>query len=249
VRFEDAFYFKTTDARQSPIKGQSKDYSQNELLTVDEIEARSLTGNTIKRIVDVLVSSIALLLLSPLFLAAIILIRLDSPGPAVFRQKRVGRNGREFVLYKLRSMKSGCDAKVHMDYVARLILDNESGKSRNGCFKLEHDVRITRIGRLLRKTSLDELPQLVNVLRGEMSLVGPRPALSYEVDIYKPWYAGRLLAKPGMTGLWQVGGRSEKNFDEMVELDLKYIKSWSLWLDFKILLKTVQVVLKRQGAF
>jgi exopolysaccharide biosynthesis polyprenyl glycosylphosphotransferase len=249
VRYEDVIYFKTTNIRQSALGEDAENYLVRDSLSIDEFEAWNPAEKTVKRGMDILVSLAILIFLVPLFLIVVLLIRLDSPGPAVFRQKRVGRNGREFVLYKFRSMKSGCDANVHRDYVTKLILDKESSNGENGCYKLEHDTRITRIGRVLRKTSLDELPQLVNVLKGEMSLVGPRPALAYEVDIYKPWYAGRLLAKPGMTGLWQVGGRSEKNFDEMVELDLKYIKRWSLWLDVKILLKTVRVVLKRQGAF
>jgi lipopolysaccharide/colanic/teichoic acid biosynthesis glycosyltransferase len=149
-------------------------------------------------------------------------------------------------------MHVGNDAQVHKDYMTKLIRGAEAGNSLrglNGCFKLEEDSRITRAGRFLRKTSIDEFPQIINVLKGDMSLVGPRPALSYEVEIYKPWHANRLLVRPGLTGLWQVGGRSEKNFDEMVELDIRYINNWSIYLDLKILLKTVLVVVRRQGAW
>jgi exopolysaccharide biosynthesis polyprenyl glycosylphosphotransferase len=226
-----------------------KTFQQSEF-QVDEKAMIRVSSNICKRMIDVAVSSIALIVLVPLYLLAALLIKLDSTGPAVFRQKRVGKKGKEFTLYKLRSMRVNSDAQVHKDYMERLIRNGDNGlRGDSGCYKLERDCRITRLGRFLRKTSMDELPQIVNVLKGEMSLVGPRPALPYEVEMYKSWHANRLLIRPGITGLWQVSGRSEKNFDEMVELDIAYIKNWSLLLDLKILLKTVFVVIERQGAW
>lgn len=205
----------------------------------------------LKRMIDVATSIIGLILLSPLFLIVAIMIKLDSSGPVVFAQKRIGKNGREFIFYKFRSMYKDCDHSLHKDYMAKLISSKREDdlKGEAGCFKIEDDPRVTRVGRFLRKSSLDELPQLINVLRGEMSLVGPRPAISYEVDMYEHWHMKRLSVTPGITGLWQVGGRSEKNFQEMVELDIKYIENWSLWLDLEIILKTLWVVFNKQGAW
>lgn len=205
----------------------------------------------VKRVFDVVTSSIALVLLSPVFAFIAIAIKLDSQGPAIFKQPRLGKDGKEFVLYKFRSMKADNDESIHRDYVTKLILgealDNLKGES--GSFKIERDPRVTRIGNLLRKTSLDELPQLLNVVKGEMSLVGPRPPLKYEVENYAPNHVRRLGVMPGITGYWQVNGRNEKTFEEMVELDLFYIDNWSFWLDQKILIKTASAVMNRKGAW
>jgi len=178
--------------------------------------------------------------LFPLLLLIALLIRLDSPGPVLYRQTRVGLNGRRFRFYKFRSMVQGADV---------LKADLSAQNRMNGpVFKMEKDPRVTRVGRLLRKTSLDELPQLFNVLKGDMSLVGPRPNLPEEVAQYKGWQRRRLSMKPGITGLWQVSGRNLIDFNEWMKLDLEYIDSWSLGLDLKILLKTIPTVLRGKGA-
>ncbi len=207
----------------------------------------------LKRAFDSAVTALMLALLWPLIALLALLIRLDSPGPAVYRQERIGENGRPFTMFKFRSMRADADPRVHQAYVTRLIkenlsLEHTSGGNGNGSLKLEQDPRVTRVGRLLRKTSLDELPQLWNVLRGEMSLVGPRPPLPYEVAVYQEWHKRRLEAIPGITGLWQVDGRNRVSFDEMVRLDLQYIERQSLWLDIKILLRTPWAVLTGRGA-
>jgi len=191
-----------------------------------------------------LVAAVALvLLLAPLLLLLALIIKLDSPGPVLFRQPRVGRGRRHFLVAKFRTMQHGADHDVHRDYMLALI---ESGTPAP---KLAGDARVTRFGAFLRRTSLDELPQLWNVLRGEMSLVGPRPALPYELEQYKPWHCRRVLeAKPGITGLWQVVGRSRTTFDEMVRLDLRYAKTCSLWNDLKILAATPAAVFSGKGA-
>jgi lipopolysaccharide/colanic/teichoic acid biosynthesis glycosyltransferase len=203
--------------------------------------------SVVKRAMDVSISAVALLLCAPLFCAIGAIIKLSSDGPVLFRQIRVGQHGTPFVFLKFRSMYADSECEVHKNFVAALI----SGRSENGpeVFKLINDLRVTRIGAFLRKTSLDELPQLYNVLKGEMSLVGPRPAIPYEVEAYAPWHRRRVLeAKPGMTGLWQVTGRSRVTFDDMVRLDVRYAMSRSLWLDLKILMKTPLAVLGGTGA-
>ena len=195
---------------------------------------------TVRRLLDMAGSFLLLAILSPLFLLIGFLIRLDSPGPAIYRQIRCGLNGRKFCFYKFRSMVEGAE-----DLKGNLTAHNVI----NGpAFKMEKDPRITRVGRLLRETSLDELPQFFNVLRGDMSLVGPRPPLPEEVAQYKGWQRRRLSMKPGITGLWQVSGRNLIDFDQWMKLDLEYIDNWSLWLDVKILLRTIPAVLLRRGA-
>lgn len=207
----------------------------------------------LKRVIDIIGSLVGLIFLSPIFLLIAILIKLDSSGPVIFKQTRVGLGGRTFTFYKFRSMYENNDSSVHRKYIGDLIRGTARATARTvgakKVFKMDKDPRITRVGRVLRRTSLDELPQLFNVLKGDMSLVGPRPGLLYEVKMYKDWYTRRLMTLPGITGLWQVSGRSQRTFDEMVALDLKYIYNWSLWLDIKILLKTIFVVLSRQGAW
>ncbi|HEY3128381.1 MAG TPA: sugar transferase [Acidobacteriota bacterium] len=208
----------------------------------------------VKRMMDIAGSGVALIILSPLFIVIPLVIRLSSKGPIIFRQARVGRHGKIFTFLKFRSMHINNDPHIHKDYVNRFIAGKSDLKQteagRQGIYKIKDDPRVTRVGRFLRKTSLDELPQFWNVLRGEMSLVGPRPPIPYEFESYDIWHKRRVLeAKPGITGLWQVKGRSKTTFDEMVRLDLRYAKAWSLRLDVKILLQTPRAVLSRDGAF
>jgi lipopolysaccharide/colanic/teichoic acid biosynthesis glycosyltransferase len=212
------------------------------------------TSEVLKRALDVFGSVAALLLLSPLFLAIAAAIRLTSRGPILFRQQRVGQYVRTFTFLKFRSMHVASDESLHRDYVQRLIARNAAAEGveedQRPTFKIRNDPRVTRVGRMLRRTSLDELPQFINVLRGEMSLVGPRPPIPYEYACYETWHRGRLLTvKPGITGLWQVRGRSRVNFDDMVRLDLKYAETWSIWLDLKILCLTPAAVLSGEGAY
>jgi len=193
-----------------------------------------------RRIFDFVGSIIFIILFSPLFLLITLLIKTDSRGPALYRQIRCGLNGRKFTFYKFRSMIEKAEEKKN-----ELSVFNQM----NGpVFKMKDDPRITRMGRILRRTSLDELPQLFNVLKGDMSFVGPRPPLPEEVEKYEGWQRRRLSMKPGITGLWQVSGRNQIDFDRWMKLDLEYIDNWSLWLDFKILLKTIPVVLSGKGA-
>jgi lipopolysaccharide/colanic/teichoic acid biosynthesis glycosyltransferase len=205
----------------------------------------------IKRGMDVVGASLALLVLSPVFALLAAAIKLTSKGPVFFRQQRVGQHGRPFQLLKLRSMYTGNDPKIHQEYVKKLIAAGSQDKKqgRNGVYKLTNDPRITRVGNLIRKTSLDEIPQFINVLKGEMSLVGPRPPIAYEIEAYDLWHRRRVLeAKPGITGLWQVNGRSRVTFDEMVRLDLQYASTWTPWLDIMILLRTPAAVVSGDGA-
>src|SRR2546422_8309088 len=208
--------------------------------------------DSIKRGLDVIGSLTLLLMLSPLLLLIVVLLKLTSRGPVLFRQVRIGQMMKPFTMLKFRTMYSGTDHRVHHEFVSRFIKASgqvhEPGK--NGFFKLTNDSRVTPVGRLLRKTSLDELPQLWNVLRGDMSLVGPRPPLPYEFEQYEPWHRRRVLeAKPGLTGLWQVDGRSRTTFDEMVRMDLQYVRNQSLWLDLKILVKTPFAIVSGTGAY
>ena len=210
--------------------------------------------SSIKRIMDTIGSALALLFLSPLILLIAIAIKLTSKGPVFFRQKRVGQYGEQFVFLKFRSMHVNNDASEHKAYVKKLIAGSAqsqpSNDNGNSVYKLTKDSRITRLGGFLRKTSLDELPQFINVLKGEMSLVGPRPAIAYEVEAYDIWHRRRVLeAKPGITGLWQVNGRSRIKFDDMVRLDLRYARTWSPWMDLKILMRTPVAVVFGDGAY
>ncbi len=207
----------------------------------------------LKRVMDVAGSISALVFLSPVLAVIAVAIKLTSRGPILFRQTRIGQYGRRFTFLKFRSMYSNNDQAVHQEYVKRLISGKtgceQQAESRQTVYKLTNDPRVTRIGRFLRRTSLDELPQFLNVLRGEMSLVGPRPPIPYEFQSYAIWHRRRLLSvKPGITGLWQVEGRSRVKFDDMVRLDLAYAASWSPWMDLKILLRTPGAVLSGNGA-
>lgn len=219
-----------------------------------------------KRTFDIIFTLVALFLLLPLMFIITLLIRLDSPGPAIFKQERVGakrklKNGRivwvihTFSFYKFRTMRTDIDARLHQTYMEAYISGDESKMSElqpdtksAKSYKLSGDPRITRMGKLLRRLSLDELPQLWNIIKGDMSLVGPRPPIPYEVVKYEQRHLRRLAALPGLTGLWQVSGRCETTFEEMVELDLEYIEKQSIWLDLKILLKTVPAVITAKGA-
>ena len=202
-----------------------------------------------KRALDVVLSLIAIILFSPLFILISVAVKLTSKGPILFRQERVGQYGRRFSFLKFRSMKCGSNSHIHQEYVKQFI-SGTIVKEQGVTYKITQDPRLTRIGGFLRKSSLDELPQLINVLKGEMSLVGPRPAIPYEIDFYQMWHRTRFLeVKPGITGLWQVTGRSKTTFDDMVRLDLRYVKQWSFWLDIKILLRTPQAVFSGEGAY
>lgn len=207
---------------------------------------------SLKRVFDIVLVSIGLILLSPLLLVIALAIKLTSRGPVLYIQRRIGENGRPFPMYKFRSMRVGSDADVHRQHVARLIRENvtleEAQADGQDSLKLTGDPRVTFVGGILRRLSLDELPQLLNVLRGEMSIVGPRPPLSYEVALYQDWHRQRLQAIPGITGLWQVKGRNRVSFDEMTRMDLEYIEQQSLWLDLKLILQTPLAVLSGRGA-
>jgi lipopolysaccharide/colanic/teichoic acid biosynthesis glycosyltransferase len=208
----------------------------------------------IKRSLDVGGSFFALCVSSPVWIAVAIAIKITSPGPVLFRQQRIGEAGKRFTFLKFRSMYSANNHAIHEEYVKQLIAGKAraepAGRTKRSVYKLTNDPRVTPLGRFLRRSSLDELPQLLNVLRGEMSLVGPRPPIPYEFACYDIWHKRRLLAlKPGITGLWQVGGRSRVKFDEMVRLDLKYAQSWSPWLDIQVLLRTPGAVLLGEGAY
>ncbi|MBL8185190.1 MAG: sugar transferase [Blastocatellia bacterium] len=205
-----------------------------------------------KRLSDILISAVAIIIVSPLLLVIAAAVKLGSNGRVLFRQERVGMDGRIFLCYKFRTMFADADENVHRDAYRKNIEgdpDANVGETDTPVFgKVKDDPRITPIGRWLRRTSLDELPQLLNVLKGDMSIVGPRPPIPYEVESYKLWHRKRLDMKPGITGLWQVSGRNRLRFDEMVRMDIFYIENWSLWLDLKIILLTLPAVFKGDGA-
>ena len=206
----------------------------------------------LKRTSDLAIATLALLLLAPLWLLIALLIKLDSRGPVFYKQERVGMDGRVFLFYKFRTMHVGTDDFQHREFQRKFIKgepDSNLGDEQRPAYKLRGDERVTRLGKLLRKTSLDELPQLFNVLRGDMSVVGPRPPIPYEVESYELWHRKRLDMKPGITGLWQVSGRNRLPFDEMVRMDLYYIENWSLLLDLKIILQTLPVMWRAEDAY
>ena len=205
-----------------------------------------------KRTFDLILTILALTILAPVWLVIALLIKLDSRGPVFYKQERVGMDGRVFLFYKFRSMRVGSDDAVHREFQRQYISgrpETNLGDEERPVYKLHGDVRITRVGRILRRTSLDELPQLFNVLRGDMSVVGPRPPIPYEVESYELWHRKRLDLKPGLTGLWQVSGRNRLPFEEMVRLDLYYIENWSLLLDLKIIVRTLPVMLRGDDAY
>jgi len=207
----------------------------------------------IKRAIDIVGSGALLLMLSPFLAAIVVLIKLTSKGPVIYKQERLGQFGARFMCLKFRTMYANNDPKIHQDYVQQFIAGkdglNKSEGSDKPVYKLVKDPRVTFIGGFLRKTSLDELPQFWNVLRGDMSLVGPRPPVPYEFEVYDIWHRRRVLEiRPGVTGLWQVSGRNRTKFDEMVRLDLRYCQTWSIWLDLKILIATPRAVFNGGGA-
>ena len=254
------------DLNYSVITGTYPNHLFQKLLTEEEglpdffpldldgaVKSKSLQI-TVKRMMDILGSLVGLLISSPLMLVTAIAIKITSPGPIIFKQSRLGMKGVRFPFYKFRSMYWNVDDRIHREYVTNLIKGElekiNQRDEETPLFKMKSDPRVTRVGRIIRKTSIDELPQFFNVLKGEMSLVGPRPPLSYEVEKYEPWHLRRILdVKPGVTGLWQVGGRSTISFNEMIRLDLRYAQNWSLWLDLKILLKTVRALIPSKGAW
>jgi len=202
-----------------------------------------------KRGIDIAFSLAVMILGAPAFAVLALLVKLTSPGPVFFRQVRLGHNAQPFTFFKFRTMQHKNDDSVHRSFCETFIQGSAEAEEERRVFKMVKDPRVTRIGRFLRRTSLDELPQFYNVLRGDMSLVGPRPPISYEIEHYQEWHKDRLKIRPGLTGLWQVSGRSQVPFDEMVRLDLHYITSWSLALDLKIMWRTLPVMIKGDGAY
>jgi lipopolysaccharide/colanic/teichoic acid biosynthesis glycosyltransferase len=211
---------------------------------------RSLTAARLaKRLLDLVVATACLAVASLVLLPVAAAIRLTTPGPALFRQTRLGRDRRPFVLYKFRTMYVDCPDDVHREYVTKLLTEERPPDGgRAGVFKLEGDDRITPVGRLLRRPSIDELPQLLNVIRGDMSLVGPRPPLPWEAEMFDTIFSGRFAVPPGLTGLWQVSGRNSLTMRQGLELDVEYVRRQSLALDLWILIKTVPTVLSTRGA-
>ncbi len=207
----------------------------------------------VKQVGDFLGAWLLLIVLLPFLLIISALIKLTSSGPVLYKQRRIGLRGKEFILYKFRSMYQNSDERIHQEYIKKLIAGKtdeiNNGSAENPNFKLKDDPRITSIGKFIRKTSIDELPQLWNVIKGEMSLIGPRPPIPYEVEDYKTWHYRRIIEiKPGITGLWQIKGRNQTTFDEMVRYDIQYIKNWTLWLDIKIILATFGVFVNQSGS-
>ena len=223
------------------LRAQGVNYAGARVHVAWTMRGRHFYETGLKRALDVVLSSLGLLAILPMWLLIVLAIRLESPGPAIFVQERVGLNGRRFLFYKFRSMYVDAETRL-ADVMARNEVDGP-------VFKIRNDPRVTRVGAFLRRSSLDELPQLVNVLKGDMSLVGPRPPLPREVDQYRPSDAVRLTVKPGLTCLWQVSGRSTVSFDEWMELDRQYIRNLSFWLDLGILVRTVGAVLTMRGAY
>ena len=204
-----------------------------------------------KRLVDLVGAAVLVVLLSPLLLVVALLVRAGSPGPAFFRQTRVGRGGKPFTMVKFRTMRTGCSDVLHREYVKRLLEDDAGVHAAGGApkratavFKLDDDPRLTSLGKVLRRTSIDELPQLLNVLRGDMSLVGPRPVLPWERELLRGEYDARFTVPPGMTGLWQTSGRSSLTMRQALDLDLQYVQRCGFLLDLRLLLLTVRTVLR-----
>ena len=204
----------------------------------------------LKRVLDLVLTCLILVVFAPFLLLMILAIKIGNPGPVLYTQTRLGKNGKPFKFYKFRSMYVNGDDAEHRSYVNNLIKAGSSYRAgQNGelLFKIYDDSRVTRVGKLIRKYSVDEFPQLFNVLRGEMSLVGPRPPLPYEYEDYADWCRKRLDGIPGITGLWQVNGKNTVPFEKMVQLDIHYLRNWSLWLDIKIIFRTIPAMLKGGG--
>jgi lipopolysaccharide/colanic/teichoic acid biosynthesis glycosyltransferase len=240
-----------------PREGAEMDYQVIKHLYPDPAPASAagICRLGLKRAIDIIGSIMGLLLFAPFFLVIPLLIKATSRGPVLFRQQRVGQGGKCFTFLKFRSMYADNDDSIHLEFMKKLIKGPdaacgpcEPGKTQ--MFKMVHDPRVTPLGALLRRTSLDELPQLINVLFGEMSLVGPRPAIPYEVREYDHWHLERIFpVKPGITGIWQVEGRSRTSFDDMVRMDINYIRRWSVMMDLKLILKTPFSMLSAKGAY
>ena len=213
---------------------------------VEQARAHARWEPIARRAVDLAVVVVALLVLAIPMLFIATAIKVGSPGPALYRQRRIGRGGQPFTMYKFRTMRVGGSDAQHRELIARELRGENT--SVDGSWKIDRDPRVTPVGSLLRRTSVDELPQLLNVLRGQMSLVGPRPCLDWEAEMFPAKFAERFDVPPGLTGLWQVSGRSTMGTLEMLELDLAYVRSWSFWSDLGILLRTVPALLKGQGA-
>lgn len=246
------------------VKSEKFTQKMTQRQSIESTTQKSEIFYCIKRGIDIFISLSALLVLSPLLLLVALLIKLDSPGPVIFTQRRITTRRNKvngtyqwertvFQFYKFRTMYQNADSTIHQAYVKALINHDDQtisnlNKPDEKMKKLTNDPRITRLGRFLRRASIDEIPQFWNVIRGEMSVVGPRPAIPYEVDLYKPWYFRRFEAKPGLTGLWQVIARCSVDFDGMVRLDIEYIEKQSLLKDLKIILMTPRAILRRRGA-
>jgi lipopolysaccharide/colanic/teichoic acid biosynthesis glycosyltransferase len=248
LRRDLATFVGTAESRRFSVRLQVHTNTRRTALQPESRQER--LHDVLKRTLDLAGSLSLLTLLSPVLLLVAAAVKLTSKGPILFRQERVGLGMKPFTMLKFRSMRTNAGHGVHQAYVTQFINGGAAAAAAApGVFKLTNDDRITPIGRFIRKTSLDELPQLLNVVRGDMSLVGPRPPIKYEVDQYKGWHRRRMLdAKPGLTGLWQVTGRSRTTFDEMVRLDLRYARISSLWTDLKILLLTPRAVIAGKGA-
>jgi lipopolysaccharide/colanic/teichoic acid biosynthesis glycosyltransferase len=238
------------EARPEPVlfKPQQQAEPRHDTPLPGSIRQLSSFDYFVKRTFDVGLTLVLLGLAAPVMLVVAAIIKFSSPGPIFFVQHRVGYRGKHFAFIKFRSMHYGSDDKIHRNYAAQWISgggqpieDKSHGEKK---YKLVDDPRVFKFGRFIRKYSIDELPQLFNVLRGDMSLVGPRPALPYEVEVYNDWHRRRFEGLPGISGLWQVSGRNKLSFDEMVRLDIRYLETWSVLLDLKILLRTVNVVLR-----
>jgi len=244
------FFPESSDAEGTGNGTSAGDRRDSEKVLYSDRHNQNISSKTfavVKRITDIAGSFIALTLASPFFLIIAILIKMTSAGPVFYRQKRLGKQGVEFTFLKFRSMYVANDSKIHREFTQNLIRGNSENPT--GFYKIQKDPRITPFGRILRSSSLDELPQFFNVLVGQMSLVGPRPPIPYEFECYQLWHRRRILeAKPGITGLWQVNGRSRTSFDDMVRMDLQYIQEQSLWIDLKILIKTPFAVIGGNGA-
>jgi lipopolysaccharide/colanic/teichoic acid biosynthesis glycosyltransferase len=234
------------------LKGRLRDLTQAHPLFIDRRPSAERLGKLVKRTIDVAGASMGIVLLSPVMLATAATIALTSPGPVIYRQIRLGKGGVPFTFYKFRSMRPDGGDQIHREYVISLISGGQ-GRAANGSAakpwaKLQSDPRVTPVGRFIRRTSIDELPQLFNVLKGDLSLIGPRPALTYEAEEYQSWHLRRILeVKPGVSGLWQVEGGPNVTFDDMVRLDLQYVRTQSVMLDLKIMVKTIKVILGRSS--
>jgi len=219
------------------------EYSRTEAQGAD----RSLaTGLALKRAMDIVLSLVAMVVLFPLLVVIAAAVKIDSRGPVLFKQERLGRGRKPFTMYKFRSMRADSGDALHREAVKRTA---QSKRREIGTFKSLDDPRVTRVGRFLRGSNLDELPNLLNILRGEMSIVGPRPALDYELPYYKDWFFRRFAVRPGLTGLWQVKRADAEDFDEMIRMDVDYTERMSVWLDLKLIALTIPSIIREKGTF